>query len=332
MTTRRDFLAQTGRGLASLGLANMVGGLDRLWPNARAVADEQVITILHTNDVHSRIEPFPRDGGRNAGLAGAARRATLIRRIRAAQPHTLLLDAGDVFQGTPYFNLYKGVLDFRVMSALGYDAMTIGNHDFDAGIDGLLAAREHARFDLISANYDVSGTPLAAHVQPYRIYTVGPARVGVFGLGVMLEGLVPSELFGGVRYEPPVGVARRMARRLRREERCDLVICLSHLGNHGYKGEIGDQLLATDVEGIDLVIGGHSHTFMEEPTRVAHRGRETLVFQVGWAGIFLGRVDFRFRGGVLQGAQAAALPVDARLPQAADAAGLVAPAALTPRA
>jgi len=327
---RRDFLRGGAAGLASLGLGELAGSWGRWVPDAGALvgdpgeggdraapgpgdADGTVVTILHTNDVHSRIDPFPEDGGRHAGLGGAARRATLIRRIRAENPRTLLLDAGDVFQGTPYFNLFRGEVDFKVMTALGYDAMTIGNHDFDAGIDGLVEALAHARHELVSANYDVAGTPLAGRVRPWIVRDLGPARVGIFGLGVKLAGLVSESQCRGVVYGPPAEAARRAARLLREQERCDLVVCLSHLGHEGYAGEIGDQEIAAEVEGIDLIVGGHSHTFLDRPVRVSRRERDTLIFQVGWGGIHLGRVDFHLRAGRVARAQAAALPVGDRL-------------------
>ncbi|MBD3235249.1 MAG: twin-arginine translocation signal domain-containing protein [Candidatus Eisenbacteria bacterium] len=316
MNSRRRFLKQSAAALAWAGGGSLLAGLTDLdWPGGirRAWAgDETVITILHTNDVHSRIDPFPEGKGRNAGLGGASRRATLVRRIRAQSPHTLLVDGGDVFQGTPYFNLYHGEVDFRVMSALGYTAMTIGNHEFDAGLDGLAAAAEHADFDLLSANYDFRGTRLADRVRPYTLREVGGYRVGLFGLGVALEGLVAAPLCRGVTYSDPVAAARRMTELLRTEKRCDLVVCLSHLGNRGYAGHPGEQDVARQVSGIDLIVGGHSHTFMDEPTRVRHGSRETLVFQVGWAGINLGRVDFHMQRGEVREARAAAIPLRLR--------------------
>jgi len=320
MLSRRDFLRRGGAGLASLGLAGMGEGLAGWLSEARGApaspgsnrpADGgSIVTILHTNDVHSRIDPFPEDGSRNAGKAGAARRAALIESIRAENPHTLLVDAGDVFQGTPYFNLFRGELDFKVMSALGYDAMTIGNHDFDGGLDGLTQAARFAKFDLLSANYDFSGTPLGARVKPYVVRQVGTTRVGLFGIGVELEGLVSEKLWPGVGCADPVPITETIVPKLRHEEGCALVICLSHRGYKGYAGQPGDQDLAQGIAGIDLIVGGHSHTFLEEPERFPHGGRETLVFQVGWGGIYLGRVDFHLSPtGEVTEARAAALEV-----------------------
>ncbi len=305
---RRSFLKATAGGLGLIGTAGLLDPLGG-WSSAAADPEHATITILQTNDVHSRIDPFPEGSGRNAGRAGAARRATLIDAVRRENPNTLLVDAGDVFQGTPYFNLFKGELDFKVMSALGYDVMTIGNHDFDAGMNGLARAARFADFDMISANYDFSGTVMGDRVKPHVIKQVGPARVGLFGLGVILQGLVPPDLCQGVTYNDPVETARRQARYLRGQERCDLVIALSHLGNTGYAGEVGDQTLAREVPEIDLIVGGHSHTFMDAPTRYRHGERETLVFQVGFAGINLGRVDFHMRAGRIIRTGAHILPV-----------------------
>lgn len=308
MIKRREFLKQAATGLA--GAASVPGWLGLESAEAWAASPDPVITILHTNDTHSRIDPFPEGAGRNAGRAGAARRATLIDTIRRENPNTLLLDAGDVFQGTPYFNLYKGELDFKVMSALGYDVMTIGNHDFDAGLDGLENAMKFANFEFVSANYDFSRTSLAGRINPNTIRQIGPVRVGIFGLGVALKGLVPDALCKDVVYRDPFETAKQQVKYLRSEAGCDLVIGLSHLGNRGYGDQPGDRALAQEVPGCDLIIGGHSHTFMDEPTRIRHGDRETLVFQVGFAGINVGRVDFHMRAGEVVKSRASALPVE----------------------
>lgn len=249
------------------------------------------ITILHTNDTHSRMDPFPMDGGDFQGLGGVARRAGLIQRVRDENEHVLLLDSGDIFQGTPYFNFFRGEIEFRAMSRMRYDVATIGNHDFDNGVEGLVEMLPHADFQFVSANYDVSDSPLAPHVRPWTVREVGGIRVGIFGLGIAFEGLVLSQLHEGVRYTDPYRAARRAVAELR-ERGCGLVICLSHLG-YRYRGSLpSDTLLAQEVEGIDLILGGHTHTFMDEPDLHTHsQGRETLVHQVGWAGMRLGRVD-----------------------------------------
>ncbi len=326
MTTRRDFLGKTVRGLGLMTAGSSLSAIDGLLcASARAAGvNETVLTVLNTNDVHSRFESFPEGNGRNAGLAGASRRATLIRRIRqeaevAGYPQPLLVDGGDLFQGTPYFNLFKGELDYKIVKALGYDAMTVGNHDFDIGLDGLLHAMEAAgigdSFSLLSANYDFSGTILKDHVRPYIIRQRGPVKVGIFGLGVRIQGLVAPDLCQGVIYNDPLEVAKSVSNHLRLEENCDLVVCLSHLGNRSHGDDPGDQTVAKATDNIDLIIGGHSHTFMREPERFQHSKRETLVFQVGFGGLYLGRVDFQMKAGEVVAAFAAALPVEAQEPE-----------------
>ncbi len=167
------------------------------------------ITILHTNDVHSHIDPFGPEDGRNANMGGVARRATLIESIRNENPNTLLLDAGDIFQGTPYFNYYGGELEFKLMSKLKYDAATIGNHDFDNAIDGLYAQLPHAEFEFISANYDFSNTIMNTHVKPYKIFKKEGIKIGVFGLGIELEGLVDPAMYKETKYLDPVEMSPR---------------------------------------------------------------------------------------------------------------------------
>jgi len=251
------------------------------------------LTILHTNDVHSRVDPF--DSGRYAGKGGAARRASAIDRIRKEEEHVLLLDAGDIFQGTPYFNYFGGELEFKLMTEMKYDAATIGNHDFDAGIDGLHAQLPHAGFPFLASNYDFSDTILNGKTKPYQVFRKGPLRIGVFGLGIELEGLVPKVLYKDTRYLDPVEKARETARILRHDEKCDYVICLSHLGYEYGGNKVSDVALGKTVSDIDLIIGGHTHTFLDKPTVVKNPdGRPVLINQAGWAGIVLGRLDIYF--------------------------------------
>ncbi len=284
---RRSFLQQTAAGTAALGL----GGLSL---QACSGARERHITILHTNDVHSHIDPFPPDHGAYPGLGGVARRGGLIQAIRNENPNTLVLDAGDIFQGTPYFNFYGGELEFRLMNRMGYHAATIGNHDFDNGLEGLLAQLPNAEFTFVSANYDFKNTVLDGYVKPYEVFVMDGVRIGVFGLGVMFEGLVLPELYGETLYLDPYEKALDAARTLREKEQCQLVICLSHLG-YSYKDpqRASDLGLARATEGIDLIIGGHTHTFLEKAEVYPNRiGKEVVVNQVGCFGINLGRVDF----------------------------------------
>ncbi len=287
---RRSFIGNTlaaGAGL-SLGL----GSVGSCTGNT-----ERKITILHTNDVHSHIEAFEPDHGRYPGIGGVARRASLIERIRKENPNTLLFDAGDIFQGTPYFNYFGGELEFKMMSKLGYDGATIGNHDFDNGIEGLEKQLPHAEFDFIISNYDFSNTVMDGKTDPYRIYDTGGVKVGVFGLGIQLKGLVDPALYKETKYLDPVEITQDMTRILREEQKCDLVIALSHLG-YNYKSNpdrISDMTLARKTDGVDLIIGGHTHTFLKKPTIVRNLADQNmLINQVGCWGVQVGRIDFEF--------------------------------------
>ena len=290
MINRRTFLTTS----AAFG-ATLVGFPRTL---LEASAPETVITILHTNDTHSQIDPLPAND-RNAGKGGVARRATLVKRVRKENPNTLLLDAGDVLQGTPYFNFYKGEVEYKAMSAIGYDAGTLGNHEFDNGVEALAAALKFANFDIVSANYDVKGTVLEDRVKRYVVKTVGGIRVGLFGLGISPTALITPANFKGVTFIDPVIAAREVAKKLREEERCALVVCMSHLG-YNEDGKRGNSMLASQVDGIDFIASGHTHLFMEEPvTATQPCGAKTLIFEVGKSGIYVGRVDFTFRTGKL---------------------------------
>lgn len=253
------------------------------------------LTILHTNDWHSRIEPFPMDGGSNQGMGGAAARVALIDKIRKQEQNVLLLDAGDIFQGTPYFNAFGGELEYKLMSRMGYDLATLGNHDFDNGIEGIIRQLPHATFEFVNCNYDFGTTPLAPYIKPYKIFTKSGIRIGVFGVGVELKGLVPDVLYEGIVYNDPVAPSNSIAAYLKEKEKCDLVICLSHLG-YKYGGtKISDIRLAEQSEHIDLIIGGHTHTFLSKPDLILNKkGKTVMVNQVGWAGINLGRIDYTF--------------------------------------
>ena len=286
---RRDFIQKTAASTALIGLGFSLESFNS--------PDIKKLTILHTNDVHSHIDPFPATDPRNPNMGGVARRAALIESIRKENSNVLLLDAGDIFQGTPYFNYYGGELEFKLMSMMKYDASTIGNHDFDNGIDGLYAQLPHASFDFISSNYDFKNTVLNGHVHPYKIFIKEGIKVGVFGLGIELAGLVDKKGYKETIYNDPVEVAQDMTRLLKKEQKCDLIICLSHLG-YKYKDEpekISDLKLATLTKDIDLIIGGHTHTFLDKPTVVKNlEGNQVLVNQVGCYGINLGKIDFYF--------------------------------------
>jgi 5'-nucleotidase len=287
---RRNFIKQAG----AAATLSMVGGLTL--PSFIG-KQQRHITILHTNDTHSQIEPFKPNHPRNPNQGGVARRATLIEQIRTENKNTLLLDAGDIFQGTPYFNYFGGELEFKLMSMLKYDVATIGNHDFDNSITGLYAQLPNAKFDFVSANYNFKNTVLDTHVKPYRIIIKEGIKIGIFGLGIELEGLVAKKMYKETGYLNPVEITQDITHQLKNEEKCDLIICLSHLGYY-YKNnpdKISDLNLAKITKNIDLIIGGHTHTFLPKPTIVKNiDGKNILVNQVGAYGVNLGRIDFYF--------------------------------------
>ena len=305
MITRRKFLATT----AAFGAVTLVCPTEILTnTNYELLAEpllsprrgEALITILHTNDTHSQIDPVPPNDKLYPGKGGVARRATLVKRVRRQNPNTLLIDAGDVFQGTPYFNFYKGEVEYKAMSAIGYDAGTLGNHEFDNGVDALAAALKFANFDLLSANYDVRGTALEGRVKKYSVRTVAGVRIGLFGMGISPVGLITPANFKGITYQDPLVAVREVVNTLRTTERCSLVIGMSHLGYYPTpkEGEVGDSQVAESIDGIDFIASGHNHTFMAEPVSVRQpSGAETLIFQVGKSGIFVGRMDFKVRRG-----------------------------------
>jgi 5'-nucleotidase len=280
---RREFLA----GTAALGATLLsTRGYAAVGPTDR-------VTLLHTNDTHSRLEPFEK--GKLQGQGGIARRAALIARIRREQPHTLVLDAGDIFQGTPYYNAFGGCAEFETMTAAGYDAVTLGNHDFDKGVDALVAAMAFARFSFLNANFDIDDPGLRSRVVPSEVRVVGGRRIGLFGLGVSFKNLVSAALHKGVRYRTPAPVARETVERLRRDEGVDAVVLISHLGYFGHDGEPGDVDLAEAVPGIDLIVGGHTHTFLEAPHWVRPKTPQACaIVQVGSSGTHLGQVDLVF--------------------------------------
>ncbi len=287
---RRKFIKQS----TAAGTLLSLGGL------ALSSCDQKSkkhLTILHTNDVHSHIEPFETTHPNYPNLGGIARRASLIEKIRIENPNTLLFDAGDIFQGTPYFNFFGGEVEFKLMSKLKYDATTIGNHDFDNGIDGLYKQLPHATFDFLISNYDFSNTILDGKTKTHEIFIQNGIKIGVFGLGIELSGLVDPLLYKETRYLDPIELAQDMGRLLKEEHQCDLIICLSHLGYNyrSNKDKISDLKLAQQTKNIDLIIGGHTHTFLKKPTVSKNiLGENMLINQVGKWGINVGRIDFYF--------------------------------------
>ncbi len=292
LMNRKDFLKAIGGGTLALSLTP-----NFLFAEHHVLKSDRKLTILHTNDQHSRIEPFDSSYTKNPNQGGFARRATLIQQIRNAESNVLLLDSGDIFQGTPYFNFFGGELEFKLMSMMKYDASTMGNHDFDIGLEGFLKALPNAQFPFICSNYDFKNTILDGKTQPYKIFNKNGIKVGVFGVGIELDGLVGKKSYGETIYHHPVEVAQHYADFLRNDQKCDLVICLSHIGFE-YKDDpekISDTILAQKTHNIDLILGGHTHTFLKEPINFVNKnGKNVLVNQVGWAGLLLGRIDFYF--------------------------------------
>ena len=286
MQNRRDFLRLLGAG--TVGAVALSSPLSVIAGN-----DPVHITILHTNDFHSHIDPFGNDVPRNAGEGGMAKRAALIAKVRSESEHVLLFDAGDIFQGTPYFNYFKAKLDFELMTMMGYDAVTIGNHEFDNGLEGILSQLKYAGFPFINSNYDFSDTILAGKTIPYKIFRRGGVKIGVYGLGVDLKGLVDPKNYGNTRYNDPLQTALKMEKMLKEEHNTDMIICLSHLGYDYKDNTISDKILAAQTFNTDLIIGGHTHTFLKTPDKIMNKsGREVLVNQVGFGGLILGKVDY----------------------------------------
>jgi 5'-nucleotidase len=258
------------------------------------------ITILHTNDTHSNIDPFPGNHAKFPGMGGVSRRHSLIQKIRQEEEHVLLLDCGDIFQGTPYFNMFGGELEMKLMSEMGYDAATMGNHDFDIGLEGFKKAKRHAKFPFLCANYDFSETILKGETKIYTIFQKGALKIGIFGIGIELNGLVSSTNFGKTKFLDPIATANSVAKELKQKD-CDLIICLSHLGyDYPDSTRISDRKLAQNTSNIDIILGGHTHTFLEKPTIEKNKkGKNVLINQVGYAGLYLGRIDIDVEKGVM---------------------------------
>jgi 5'-nucleotidase len=255
------------------------------------------ITILHTNDVHSHIDPFPKNDPLNPSGGGVIARANLINLVKKDNPHTLVLDAGDVFQGTPYFNFFGGELELKLMSKMGYNASTLGNHEFDNGMEKLSKVLKHANFSFLNSNYTLKNTPLENKIKSHEIFKINGIKIGVFGLGIELEGLVEKKLYKGIKYLNPIEISKDISDDLKYNHNCDLIICLSHLGFSYSKDKniMCDLILAKQTKNIDLIIGGHTHTFLDEPVKVKNlENKDVIINQVGCFGINLGKIDFYF--------------------------------------
>lgn len=288
-SNRRDFIKTIIAGGALVGLSASP-------LKSFAKKEYAKLTILHTNDMHSHIDPFPANDPKFPGMGGFAKRAAVIKDIRNIEKNVLLFDAGDIYQGTPYFNMYGGEVELKLMSQIGYDAATIGNHEFDNGLEGIDSKLQYANFPFICSNYDFSKTILNGKTLPYKIFYKDDIKIGVFGLGVELAGLVDKPKYGETVYLDPIEKAAEMAHMLKKDMECDIVICLSHLG-YSYKedNKVSDVVMAKQSKNIDLIIGGHSHTFIDKPYKFINSdNKEMYICQVGWAGVKLGRFDYYF--------------------------------------
>ena len=286
MYNRRDFIKTVLAGSAFLALPSTISAFSH--------KKTTTLVILHTNDVHSHIEPFPPNDARFPNMGGAARRALLINKIRSENEHVLLLDSGDIFQGTPYFNFFGGKLDFELMSKMKYDAATLGNHEFDNGINWLVDKLQYANFPFVNCNFNVSETELNGKIQKWTIIDKGNLRIGITGLGINPKGLIKESNYKGLIYNDPVVEGDLTAQMLKEKKKCNFVIALSHLGLD-MGDAIDDRKLAAQTQYIDLILSGHTHTFMKEPEIINNLVNKPVVIQqAGMGGVCLGRLDFTF--------------------------------------
>lgn len=253
-----------------------------------AQGNKQLI-ILQTSDVHSRVEPVNQKGDRNFNEGGFVRRAAFLDSFRKEHDDVLLFDCGDISQGTPYYNMFEGEVEVKLMNQMKYDAMTIGNHEFDFGLDNMARLFKMADFPVVCANYDLDATVLKDIVKPYVILERNGLKVGVFGLGANPEGLIQANKCEGMIYKDPIEVSNEVASLLK-SKGCDLVVCLSHLGIHM------DEQLVAKTRNIDVILGGHSHTFMKGPKKYLNMdGKEVSLMHTGAKGVRVGRLDLTLK-------------------------------------
>lgn len=255
------------------------------------------LIIVHTNDTHSRIEPTDKNAARadQADKGGYARRSVFIDSVRQSNMPMILLDCGDFSQGTPYYTIFRGDVEIDLMNKLGYDAGTIGNHEFDYGMDNMLRLFRRANFPIVCSNYDFTGTMLEGVVKPYTVINRGGIRIGIIGLGPVLKGLVFKKHYQGIKFCDPVETTNRYAKLLREKMKCDLVVVISHLGYKMDEGYPSDFLLVPQIRGVDMVLGGHTHTFLATPTWLNDAdGKKVPISQMGKNGQFVGTMTVNF--------------------------------------
>lgn len=254
----------------------------------------QQLVILHTNDTHSQIEPTDAAASRNADMGGYARRLGVINEIRKQEPHVVLVDAGDFSQGTPYYNFFGGRLEVKGYNQMGYDATALGNHEFDNGMDSLAMLMTLKNFPVVVSNYDVSASRIKGYVEPWIVRKKGKLKIGIMGLGVDPTGLIMEKNYEGVVYNDPVKTAREVSDFLRNTKKCDVIICLSHLGSDSTDVKVNDFTIARNTTNIDVIIGGHSHSLLENVTTTNAAGKKVIIAQMGRSGLYLGRIDLEF--------------------------------------
>lgn len=278
---RRTFIHQFGLGAIALGT-----GIPQL-----DFSGDFSLSILHTNDLHGRFE-----GNQAAYHAFAQQARQFVEKIRREQPHVLLLDAGDVLNPSNS----KGE-ELAWMKGMGYDAFALGNHDFDRGMQDLSSQLSRNPIPALAANYQLADTPLAKLVKPYHIVEKAGQRIGIMGLGVNPEASIPQLLREGLVYTDPLATANKVAAELKEKHACNLVICLSHLGYHYKDEQVSDLRLAPESRHIDIIIGGHTHTFLPEPIVVNNLdGKPVLINHAGWGGLLMGRIDLQYSNGAIR--------------------------------
>jgi len=250
------------------------------------VSAQKKIVILHTNDTHSHLEPLPMTDRYNPGQGGVVNRKAIIDSVRKVEENVLLIDAGDFVQGTPYFNMFKGRAEVDAMNMMKYDVTVIGNHEFDYGMDTMKMIFERLDFPILCCNYDFSQTVLKDVVKPYVILKKFGLKIGIIGVGIDPEGLVQKDKYEGLIFNPAIETVNHNAELLKNKEKCDIIICVSHLG-YGQ-----DQVLAEKSRYLDIIIGGHSHTFMKQPDmRKNLLGKDVMVYQTGRYGVNVGKIE-----------------------------------------
>ena len=254
------------------------------------------LVVLHTNDVHSCIMPLNEnlDNKDLAGRGGFVRRVNMIKEQRALHPDLLFFDSGDFSQGSGYYTLFKGDVEVGLMNKMGYDAVTIGNHEFDFGLENMARLFRMANFPIVCSNYDFTGTPCDGLVKDYITINRNGLKIGVFALGAPLKGLVANKNCEGVKFLDPAETAKKYVKLLRKQEKCDVVICLSHLGWE--ISEYPDQQFIREIDGCDLVLGGHTHTYMPTLEFAPDKtGKMIPDDQNGKHGVFIGKLVLTFQ-------------------------------------